>query len=356
MDRNSNSRTRIEEIRNRAAKREREFRRKRMMIRRVILLVILAVIVLLISLGVKSCVSGIAEKRAAKEAEKAAQDQASAQTSEPGTLSGVSGGVSSGNPSKSDIDESFYSGSLFFGNSFVDGMEIYELVDGAEYIGRVGLSVSDALDGFSNGDSLIEGIADGSYSKIFMMFGENELGWSSAETFEDKYTALIDAVRDYQPSAQIYLLSITPVSKEVSDAAEDGTTRENIIAFNKMIRSVAQKSNVNFADIFNGLASDGYLPDGAAADGVHFGEDYYIKCLVDIQNAFGRSGTNGSSGTSGSSGNGTNSSDGASGSSGSGTNGSSGTSGSSGNSTSGAGQSNKTNSNENGVKKDNENI
>ncbi len=268
------------------------------MIRRIILLVILAVIVLLISLGVKSCVSSVAERRAQKkaEAEQAAQAEVT-QSPDGGSVSGVSGNTSADRLAKSDVDQRFYSDSAFFGNSFVDGMEIYELVDGAEYIGKVGLSVSDALDGFSNGDSLIEGIADGSYSKIFMMFGENELGWSSTETFEDKYTALIDAVRDYQPSAQIYLLSITPVSKEVSDASEDGTTRENIIAFNKMIRSVAQKANVNFADIFNGLAVDGYLPDGVAADGVHFGEDYYIKCLVDIQNAFGRSSSAGAGGS-----------------------------------------------------------
>ena len=295
MDRQSESRARIEEIKRRKAQRERELRRRKYMIRRIFLLLILIAVIAAVVFGVKSCVGKISERRAEKTDERDVSVET--QTPDPNAISGVSGNTLTDRLSKSDVDQRFYSGSVFFGNSFVDGMEIYELVDDAEYIGKVGLSVNDALEGDSDGDALVDRLADGSYGKIFMMFGENELGWSTTETFEDKYIALINAVKEYQPSAQIYLLSITPVSKEVSDAAEDGTTRENIIAFNKMIRSVAQKANVNFADIFNGLAVDGYLPDGVAADGVHFGEDYYIKCLVNIQNAFGRSSSTGAGGS-----------------------------------------------------------
>ena len=40
-----------------------------------------------------------------------------------------------------------------------------------------------------------------------------------------------------------------------------------------------------YVDLFTALSnSDGFLPEDAATDGIHFGEDYYIKSLVCIQN------------------------------------------------------------------------
>ena len=168
MDRQSESRARIEEIKRRKAQRERELRRRKYMIRRIFLLLILIAVIAAVVFGVKSCVGKISERRAEKTDERDVSVET--QTPDPNAISGVSGNTLTDRLSKSDVDQRFYSGSVFFGNSFVDGMEIYELVDDAEYIGKVGLSVNDALEGDSDGDALVDRLADGSYGKIFMMF------------------------------------------------------------------------------------------------------------------------------------------------------------------------------------------
>lgn len=278
----SDSGNRLKDIQRRKEEREREVRKKRELVFKLAAVFFFAAIIFLLVFGIKSCVGAISEKRAEKEARKQAEQSLQSVTEAPQAASAPTGG---------SIDGKFYKNSAFIGNSFVDGMEIYELIPNADYFARVGLNVSDAMSlTTSTGDvAVIDELDNGEkYDKIFMMFGENELGWVSKETFIEDYTDLVDKARRYQPQAQIYLLAITPVTEEVSALGEDGATRENILEFNKLILDVAKTEDVNFADIFSAVADDkGYLPKGAAVDGIHFGEEYYKKCLVYIQNIFG---------------------------------------------------------------------
>lgn len=45
----------------------------------------------------------------------------------------------------SNIDQNYYQNSAFIGNSFVDGMMNYSLVEGVDYFARIGLNVNDAM-------------------------------------------------------------------------------------------------------------------------------------------------------------------------------------------------------------------
>lgn len=274
----SSSNDRLRDIQRRKEEREREARKKRALALRCAAAVFAAAILFLIVFGVKSCVSAINQKRAEREAQEQAEIAASA-TPAPVI------------PTEGNIDNSFYSGSVFIGNSFIDGMEIYKLVSGADYFSRIGLTVKDAMRLSTNwGDvSIIDELKSKTqYSKIFMMFGENELSWEDAGSFKIDYALLIEKAREYQPGAQIYLMGITPVTESVSNLNENGMTKENIGRFNELILEVAKEENVNFADLYSAVANaNGYLPPEAASDGIHFDEKNYKKCLVYIQNAFG---------------------------------------------------------------------
>ncbi len=271
---------RIKDIQRRKEERERDIRKKQIIAIRCAAAVIMAGLIFLLVFGIKSCVNAVSEHRAQK-AEQAASE---AVTSEPAAPDPKS--IST----EGNVDNGFYKNSVFIGNSFIDGMEMYELVDGADYFARIGLNVKDALTlSTSTGSVAVIDELDGEkqYDKIFMMFGENELGWNSADSFKEQYKTLIEKAREYQKDADIYLLAITPITEKVSKLAEDGATKENILIFNQKILETAKEENVNFADIYTPLADDkGYLPDNAASDGIHFNESYYKKCLVYIQNAF----------------------------------------------------------------------
>lgn len=195
------------------------------------------------------------------------------------------------NESSSQTYEDFYQNSVFVGNSFIDGMEIYEFFDDADYFAKVGLSVNDAMtESTDNGTVPVIDELDSQkqYDKVFMMFGENEVGWPSSQTFVNQYAKLIEKAKKYQPDAEIYLLSITPISEKASEEALDGATNENIVKFNKLIKGLAEEEEVTYCDIYKAVVdSNGALPAEAASDGVHFTKKYYEKCLEYIYDKYG---------------------------------------------------------------------
>ena len=191
-------------------------------------------------------------------------------------------------PDANGIEQMYFESSAFIGNSFAEGMALYALVDGADYFSRVGLNVNAALTETTANDKtvIIDKLKnDKKYSKIFMIFGENELGWINSDSFAEQYGALVDKAKEYQPQAKIYLLSITPVTKKVSEENKDNTNNESIKVYNDIIKALAESKGAEYADIYSAVADkDGNLSDEAASDGVHFGEEYYKKCLIYIQN------------------------------------------------------------------------
>ena len=271
-------RKKIEDIQKRKMQREKEPKRRIYMLRRIVMVIAAIGIIIAIIFGIRGCVKSMSERRAEKAAAEAARiaaEEAAKPTPTPEPVYNDDG-----------INETYYANSAFFGNSFIEGMKIYELISDTDYFSKVGLTVSQAVtistdtgtvpvvDEFSSGKQ---------YNKIFMMFGENEIGWVG-DAFFEQYEAMIDKVKLNQPNAKIYLISITPISKKVSDADEDGLNIDRIKAYNSGIQTVARNVGATYADVFTITADkNGYLPDDAATDGVHFGEDYYIKCLKYIQ-------------------------------------------------------------------------
>lgn len=271
---NASSRKRVRDMqRNTHRKRRRQY-----LIRRAAVLIIGIIILILIIAGIRSCGGNNAA-------------DGPVVTVLPGVVVPESTKVPTanavGNVTAADVNQSYFADSCFVGNSVIEGMEIYELVDGADYFAKIGLNVTDALtDAMDNGTVPVvdELNNDRQYRKIFIMFGENELSWSNTEKFKDDYSTVIQRAKQYQPSAQIYLLSITPISETAEAEGENGASKEKILEFNGYIKEVAEENSVAYVDLYNALADeDGYLPEDAATDGIHFSEDYYAKCLVYIQ-------------------------------------------------------------------------
>ena len=65
------------------------------------------------------------------------------------------------------------------------------------------------------------------------MLGINEIGTAAyhRQTFASNMTSLISLVRQSQPTARIYLLSLSPVSQSCSESREN-VNRDNILDFN----------------------------------------------------------------------------------------------------------------------------
>ncbi len=167
------------------------------------------------------------------------------------------------------------------GNSYVDGFVTYDVLPETDCFYRIGLNVRTVFTkSMLNHDiPVIDELANGkTYDKVFLIFGENELGWPNTQAFCDGYGEIIDAVRERQPEATVYIQSILPVSADVSAQNIDNTNNQQIVKFNEMLKDIAKDKDAVYLDVASVMTdSDGNLPDEAATDGIHPGSKYYQK-------------------------------------------------------------------------------
>ncbi len=111
------------------------------------------------------------------------------------------------------------------------------------------------------------------YSKIYLMFGINELGFDSVEGFIRSYKKLIDSVRKIMPDSVIYVQSVLPVAKS-KDQTSNLFTNHRAKKYNKHIIEMCQEKKVFYIDAYSAFEGEGgYLPEAISSDGIHFGKD-----------------------------------------------------------------------------------
>lgn len=166
-----------------------------------------------------------------------------------------------------------FSHSVFLGNSKIEGLMNSGLISEADYICKVGWNVGTAFtetDIFDEDQLLIDKINSQAYNKIFLLFGDNELGWSYPEMFIADYKAIVEELKVRQPEASIYIMSIFPVSKRVSEQNKNGVTNENVCLFNNLLKTMCEEEGLYYLDVYSVLAEDeGALPEDSSPDGIH---------------------------------------------------------------------------------------
>ena len=189
-------------------------------------------------------------------------------------------------PGGSEVSEKYFDDACFIGHSLAVGMDLYTHYGKADFYAVSGISVDGVLNKQdyeykhidSNGEevtdllSISELLTMKEYGKVYIFLGVNELGPKSehAAFFYKRLTTLVELVRSAQPGAVIYLMSLTPISKEKSELSES-FNKNNALVYNELIKQVCRDQTVYYLDLF-GLFCDeyGYLPSSACTtDGIH---------------------------------------------------------------------------------------
>lgn len=176
-----------------------------------------------------------------------------------------------------------FSDALFIGDSRTEALKIYGVADGASFLTHKGLMVNTAftkpvIRTESGTMTVVDALKQEPQCKrVYIMLGVNELGWPNVQTFIDDYAKLIDAIRESQPNATIYVQSILPVSQKKSDT-DSIYNNPRINQFNEQIEKMAKEKGVVYLAVNEALMDDtGALPVGASTDGVHPNIDYCRK-------------------------------------------------------------------------------
>ena len=174
------------------------------------------------------------------------------------------------------VYDSHFDRSCMIGNSLVEGFFMWSGVTNMRYIYGTGAVVNNVL-GTLDLSPLTLNDPD-YYQDIYLMFGLNEVG-TDVNSFVQSYKTLIDYVREHQTKANIYIISVTPVTQDVDADPNEVQSMERINSFNSALKQLCADNNCWYLDIYSMLVDEyGFLSSdyAFAGDGKHFEKSGYV--------------------------------------------------------------------------------
>ena len=190
------------------------------------------------------------------------------------------------------VDNSWFDDACFIGHSLVVGMEEYFDLNNADYYAVIGHTAQDVLDfpyytmPTGRMGSLKNSMENGSYGKVYIMLGINDCSdrEDRIDEFKEPMRKILQIVKDAQPEATIYIISVEPVGRATRNNLIYNP--ENTILYSQALKDLSREFGAEYIDIFRFLAdSEGYMREEFdAGDGIHIkGNQYplieeFLKC------------------------------------------------------------------------------
>ncbi len=184
-------------------------------------------------------------------------------------------------PESEDRGDGYFADALFLGDSRIEDFLSYTHLPVAANYAYVSLSVSAVFTRnlTMRADGAVRTIADDlrqrrpAFTKAYLCFGLNEVGWPNLDRFIETYEQVIALVREVNPGAIVYILNIYPVSASLSDRhLAEGLAENNlaIASLNARIAEMAARTGARHINLAAAFCDEtGALPEGCATDGVH---------------------------------------------------------------------------------------
>lgn len=181
--------------------------------------------------------------------------------------------------------DAWFSDAAFIGDSRTEGLRLYSGITAeATFLSHTGLSIykverGDAVIRRGEGRvSVLDALAQGTYGKVYLSVGVNELGYFNPAGYAATYGRVIDAVRARQPGARVYVQLIIPVNDQRCRAS--GTpyyiTNEAVADYNAALTELCAEKDVTLLGVPQGFLNEaGELDPELTTDGVHFKAEGY---------------------------------------------------------------------------------
>lgn len=120
----------------------------------------------------------------------------------------------------------------------------------------------------------VSGVISVKPEKIFILGGINGLNNDNIEESIETYKNILDQLKYGLPSADIYVQSVLPISKESeSDICSNTTIRD----FNKRLEQLADEYGLDYIDLYSEYDVNGYMNPELTIDGLHIWPDAYDR-------------------------------------------------------------------------------
>ncbi len=164
---------------------------------------------------------------------------------------------------------------VFFGNSITRGSDFQKYFPELSIV-NLGYS-GDNLLGMYERVRMVKAVSPKS---IFIMAGTNDLFSCSEEQYVERYTKLLNTIRDSIPQARVVIESVLPMNH--SKKAE-APSNMKIVSANKAIEELAGSYGFDFINLYDLYVEDGELPVSLTSDGVHLYPQAYDRWVEAIK-------------------------------------------------------------------------
>ena len=184
-------------------------------------------------------------------------------------------------PESEPVDDSWFEDACFIGHSQVVGFKRYANIK-MDYFAVEGFDAQNVLDfpyfpGHNGRDAPLKKVLSiFQYKKVYIMLGINDASDKKdrVERFMTPMRKILDLVRELQPDATIYIISLTPVGRATPNLIL--YNRENTIFYSQMLKDLSREYRTEYLDVFRLLCdSEGYFKEGYSGDGIHLQAKYY---------------------------------------------------------------------------------
>lgn len=155
------------------------------------------------------------------------------------------------------VEVNWFDDALFIGDSRTVGLRDYtDLSEHGEFYCETSLTIYKVLEKEFKGKGTIpEVLAEKDFKKIYLMVGINELGTGTTETYLEKYTQVVNTLRELEPEAVIYVQGVMRVSEEKS-SQDEIYNNQNINARNNAIATLADNEKIFYIDVNDAVCDE----------------------------------------------------------------------------------------------------
>ena len=158
------------------------------------------------------------------------------------------------------VEDGFFAASAMLGNSLAQGMRAFSGVKELSFFDYQSTTVFNPNG--ADPDRCYDRLLEGKYDRVYMEYGINEI-YGDTANFISAYGALIDDIRAHMPGTEIYVMSVTPVTKKVSDRG--GFTMARIREINAALQTMCAEKGCWYLDCCEALCDEtGFLPESLA--------------------------------------------------------------------------------------------
>ncbi len=167
-------------------------------------------------------------------------------------------------PQSAAVGSEYLNDCAFVGDSHIKGMGGYGIVSENRVFAENGLSLAHINDKIS-----VDSIKSVNPKHIYIMMGTNGVAWMKFSDMVDYYKKFVIKLKQSIPDADIYIISIPPVSADREARKDDGKIlNSDINAYNAEILKMANDNGWYYLDV-NSAIKDGNGCLSGSTDGVH---------------------------------------------------------------------------------------